>query len=438
MQTAQECFEKNGYVYLNDTIKKEDCEHLTKYMFDLHKQGLLEKDEQCPLSDSVYGDEVLDKIAQELSGPLSKQLGIELLPTYTYARIYRKGEVLARHKDRPSCEISGTMTLGFDEASAIWPIFFAEDDDDHVGNMLHINVGDLVMYRGCDKPHWRPKYKGNWQVQVFFHFVDANGPHKDWKFDRRPKMGIKKGQQSVLDGPQNQFVEEAQGQQGQGMIVDDPVKQFALPQSQIIHHGVMIRTCDNIFPGAITYDKNFHGEQCFTDEECDKVLEISAQMYGAKSTVGSDSTRAYNKEIREVDTYDLGLNEQTAWIFNKIAGAVATANAEYYRYDLLGITHSLQLLHYKAEDEAHYSWHIDAGMESSATRKISASIPISKAEDYEGGELQIYNNGVEMTATKERGSITMFPSYQMHRVTPITKGERWVIVVWVHGPNRFR
>ena len=72
------------------------------------------------------------------------------------------------------------MTLGFDPGSGIWPIYFAEEEDDVVGSSLEIDIGDMVMYHGNELYHWRPQYKGKWQVQVFFHYVDANGPHKEW------------------------------------------------------------------------------------------------------------------------------------------------------------------------------------------------------------------------------------------------------------------
>jgi PKHD-type hydroxylase len=442
MATAIEFFNKNRWVYLNDTIAKADCEVLTDHLFDLHKKGLTEKDKQCPLSDSIYGDETLDKICQELAVPLGNQLGVKLLPTYTYARIYRTGEVLERHSDRPSCEISGTMTLGFAENSQIWPINFAKDEDDLLGERVQIGVGDLVMYRGCELPHWRPKYKGEWQVQVFFHFVDANGPHKDFVYDGRPKMGIKKG--NVAAGGKKSFLDpeitdvNVKEQQELQQQINIDVQKYALPLSNSIYGGVMIRTCDNLFPGFINYNSDFRPETCFTPEECAKIVATASSIYGEKSTVGSDSHRAYRPETREVETYGIDLNPDTAWIFDRISGAVATANAEYYRFNLLGITHSLQLLHYNGDDQSHYDWHIDAGPESSATRKISLSIPLTPEEDYDGGVLEVNSNGVLMQASKEQGSIGMFPSFCLHRVTPVTRGERWVIVIWINGPDRFK
>ena len=128
-----------------------------------------------------------------LAKPIGEKLGLELIPTYTYARIYQPGEVLKKHTDRPACEISGTMTISHDPESQIWPIFFGKNMED-AGQVYKIDVGDLVMYRGNDLVHWRPKYKGKWQVQVFFHYVDANGPHKEWAYDKKTER-----QQSMIE-----------------------------------------------------------------------------------------------------------------------------------------------------------------------------------------------------------------------------------------------
>ena len=114
---SAETFEKNGYVVLSDVLKNEECKLLVNHMFNLHEQGKLTKDPQCPLSDSVYGDPIFDNLLEKMAGPIGFNVGKKLLPTYTYARIYRPGEVLKRHKDRPACEISATLTLGYDADS---------------------------------------------------------------------------------------------------------------------------------------------------------------------------------------------------------------------------------------------------------------------------------------------------------------------------------
>ena len=383
-------------------------------MFNLHRLGELEKDPQCPLSDSVYGDPIFDKLLEELAEPLSKQLGISLDPAYTYARIYRPGEVLERHSDRPSCEISGTMTLGFDPNTSVWPIYFAKDEEDLVGVPLVINTGDLVMYRGNELPHWRPTFKGIWQVQVFFHYVDKNGPHKDHKFDGRKKLGIGKKVYNI----------------------EEPSKKFI--NFNYFNNGRLIGLMDGICPNPVTYSSNFHPDLSFTSEECQKIKDIGKKFYCKKASVGSDSSSRVDTKIRCVDEYEIPLDDpQYEWIFDKIGIAVAVANAEYFKFNLLGIIHSIQLLHYKGEEKGHYDWHVDIGNETASTRKISVSVPLSDPSEYVGGALE-FNSGQILTGANEKGSITMFPSYLLHRVSPLTSGERWVMVIWVHGSDRFK
>ena len=411
---ASEHFKKNKYVYLSDVTADKECRRLTNHMFQLFQEGKTKKDTQCTLSESIYGDPLFDNLLEVLSKPLSQLLGIQLLPTVSYARLYRPGEVLEKHTDRRACEISATMTLGHDEKSNIWPIYLGENDEDEVGKQVIIEVGDLLMYRGNELKHWRPKYKGEWQVQVFFHYVDANGPYADQAYDKREKA------ESTLD----KFSKSSE------------VNEFKL-NSSIIDNGIMIRTCDDVFPGAATYHREFNSQYTFTPEECQKILQQSEKLYPEKSKIGADSG-VYDPKVRSVDTYQIELTDETRWIFNKICTAVGKVNSEYYKFDLLGITHSLQLLHYKATENGHYDWHIDSGPGSCSTRKISLSIPLTERDAYEGGNLEINDQGEEIKAIDEQGSITFFPSYALHRVSPVTKGERWVIVAWVHGPNRFR
>jgi PKHD-type hydroxylase len=437
MTNQADYFDKNRFIYLSGVLSKEVCEHLTKHMFDLYNQGKLVKDEQCPLSNSVYGNPVFDKILGDLAAPLSSQLGVELLPCYTYARIYRPGEVLKRHTDREACEISGTMTLGFDPGSELWPIFFGKDATDEVGTPINIDVGDLVMYRGNELTHWRPEYKGLWQVQVFFHFVDANGPHKDHAFDKRPALGMvcdkdaKSGSIYAKIQDDGRLLSDMKAKP----FIDEPRRHFNPP---IFGNCVMIPSQDVEMPGASVYHSNFKPEMMFTKEECEKIIAFAANKYGTKATVGTQVDGKYAPEIRRVEQYTIDLTPENAWIFNKIANAVGLANHEYYKYELMGITHGLQLLHYKDDEQSFYDWHTDIGQGNAATRKLSLSVHLSDPKDYEGGDLIVNDHGIIINSIKEQGCINMFPSYALHKVTPVTRGHRWVIVSWIHGSQRFK
>lgn len=167
----KEQFDKNGYAVLQNVFSKKMCKSLTDHMFDLFKQNKLSKDNQCPISDSIRNEPEFNVLVDPLSKVIGKFTQTLLIPTFTYSRIYRPGEELKRHIDRPQCEVSATLTLGYDSSDA-WPIFFNE-------NKVTLNVGDLAVYKGCDVEHWRPIFNGNWHVQVFIHYVDLNGPYRD-------------------------------------------------------------------------------------------------------------------------------------------------------------------------------------------------------------------------------------------------------------------
>jgi|688.fasta_scaffold15969_5 PKHD-type hydroxylase len=412
--SVKEHFDNNGFVILSNVLPKENCEQLVTYMFDLLKQGKLVKDEQCPLSDSVYGDPTFDELLQRFAKPIGDHLGKTLLPTYTYARIYRTGEVLKKHKDRPACEISATMTLGFD-AKHLWKIFFDEEKEIPVD----LDIGEMAVYAGCDILHWRPAFKGNWHIQVFFHYVDANGPYASHAKDGREKFGVDKVK-NVLPKTEKQ--------------------DFKFPKP-IFNTIIIPSTLDNTFPGYYPINSQNIPELKFTDKECDTILKMLNDAYPSTAGVGgSKENSRISRGIRSANIYILENDEENHWIFQKVANIVSFANEHHFQYDLTGITHGIQLIEYSSDFDVkgHYDWHVDAGNGEPVTRKISFTAQLSDPSEYEGCELVINNHGTEVVATKERGSVHLFPSYMTHKVTPITKGNRYALVIWIHGSRRFR
>jgi len=103
-----------------------------------------------------------------------------MLPTYSYARLYKNGEVLKRHKDRGACEVSVTLHLGSDGVE--WPIYFETPAGDTVS--VNLKPGQAVIYLGCIAPHWRDVYEGSDYRQVFLHYVRARGENRHFYFDK--------------------------------------------------------------------------------------------------------------------------------------------------------------------------------------------------------------------------------------------------------------
>jgi len=119
---------------------------------------------------------------------MEKEAKLKLTETYSYARIYKKGDVLKRHKDRFSCEISTTMHLGGEQ----WSIYLEPSGKEgQDGVEANLKQGDMLMYRGCDLEHWREPFEGKNCGQVFLHYNNINSAQADVnKFDGRPLIGL--------------------------------------------------------------------------------------------------------------------------------------------------------------------------------------------------------------------------------------------------------
>ena len=161
------------------------------------------KDRQVPGSYAKYGDRLMETLLIKTIDVMQKKTGLKLVPTYSYTRLYRTGNTLQRHKDRPSCEISTTLNLGGDA----WPIFIDPTGSDNVideykgihrpgapkGVKVDLKPGDMLIYSGCDLEHWREPFKGKLCGQVFLHYNHADGPFaKTNLYDKRPMLGIVK------------------------------------------------------------------------------------------------------------------------------------------------------------------------------------------------------------------------------------------------------
>jgi|TARA_Y100000114_G_scaffold41484_1_gene36937 hypothetical protein len=211
-------FKKNKYAVMKKAISKDLAAFIRNY-FCMQKQvydtckvaryfspfetiiGYYEgKDEQIPGTYSQYANIAMETLMLKCQPEMEKVTGLKLYPAYTYARIYKKGDELKRHKDRFSCEISTTMNLGGDK----WPIYLSPNENVGVadgkkitnvskakGIKVNLEPGDMLVYRGCELEHWREKFKGTECVQVFLHYNDRKTPGaKKNMFDKRMHLGL--------------------------------------------------------------------------------------------------------------------------------------------------------------------------------------------------------------------------------------------------------
>ena len=197
-------YELANFVF-NYFLLKRDA---VKFMYDANFIAKNEmhgswEDQQVPGVYSIYADQVMETLLMKVLPVMKEKTGLNLLPTYSYARVYEKGAILKRHKDRPSCEISTTLNLGGDN----WPIFIDPTGSDNVideykgvhkpgapkGIKVDLKPGDMLIYSGCELEHWREPFEGQLCGQVFLHYNHADGQFaKSNLYDKRPMLGIVK------------------------------------------------------------------------------------------------------------------------------------------------------------------------------------------------------------------------------------------------------
>ena len=141
-------------------------------------------------SKSIYADPVFENLLNFIKPKIEKDYGKELVPTYSFWRMYTYNSDLFPHIDRASCEISATVMFGSDGTK--WP-FFVD------GNKFDLEPGDAVLYLGTKLKHWRETFLGDWHAQGFLHYVDQEGPHAEWKRDKRPQYALRNEYLAKLD-----------------------------------------------------------------------------------------------------------------------------------------------------------------------------------------------------------------------------------------------
>ena len=199
-------FKKNKYTVIRKAISKDLAAFIANYflmqkqVYDTCRQtryfspfeniiGHYEgQDEQIPHTYSQYSNIAMETLMLKCQPEMEKVTGLKLYPAYTYARIYKKGDILKRHKDRFSCEISTTMNLAGDD----WPIYLEPSGEvGKKGIKVDLKQGDMLVYSGCELEHWRNKFKGKECVQVFLHYNNRKTPGaKDNMFAKRPHLGL--------------------------------------------------------------------------------------------------------------------------------------------------------------------------------------------------------------------------------------------------------
>jgi hypothetical protein len=376
-------FTVEKYTHLKNVLNKEECVNLVAQLKELITNQQTVNDPQCPLSEAIHGAPIFDALLEHLVPTFEEASGKKLFPTYAYARLYPPGEELKIHTDRPSCEISATVTLGFE--GNVWPIYMADHDEtksveQRLGqddepfwlkniSRVDMEVGDAVLYRGQDKVHWREKYtEGKWQAQVFLHYVDQNGPNAEWKYDKRDRLS---------------------------------------------HHDSTIVFWH--FPNSVPQDA------------CKRLINSVEQLDSEVAKIGGD-IGVIDKKIRDVSKVQL-----PAWtgLGAQMAGMGLAANQQAWKFDVKYANQCDYLIY---DVEGHYHAHTDTFMDPTQAECRKLTVLAFLNEDFEGGRLFLQSGNQKIYPPQDAGTVLVFPSFVLHGVEPVTKGIRRSVVTWLVGP----
>jgi len=175
-------------------------------------------------------------------------------------------------------------------------------------------------------------------------------------------------------------------------------------------------------------------DNAFTKDECKFIIGVGSFQKQQKSVVNAAADSSVYKEnldIRDSEVSWLYPNQDTAWVFKRLTDILVELNSRYFKFDIFGATEGFQFTKYVAPT-GHYGKHIYCGF-NSTVRKLSFTLQLSDPDDYEGGDLCLYTDDKPTIANRKQGFVTVFPSYVLHEVTPVTKGTRYSLVSWITG-----
>ena len=172
----------------------------------------------------------------------------------------------------------------------------------------------------------------------------------------------------------------------------------------------------------------------FSSDELDKIYKDVATLNFEKASIIDQES--HNTEIRSSSVKWIPKDSQWEWLYMKLMNMAIEANNALWKFNLYSTPDLIQYTEYYASEKGHYTWHQDCGHGAASLRKISITVQLSGPDEYEGGDLEYWQGGLNIIkAPKDKGVVFVFPSYMMHRVTPITKGTRRSFVLWVGGEH---
>jgi hypothetical protein len=185
-------FRKRRYLLVKEILPPPILEYLKVYYAILVANNRFHSDSQCPLSLSLGGDPALDAVLEWIRPEVSRLVGFELAPTYSYTRQYARGEVLSRHTDRAACEISVTASVQIPKGAGPSVVHLKPPNAGETSVVMY--EGDGCVYAGTEVEHWRDRFRRGGYIQLFLHFIAKHGPHyPELMFDGRQCLGAGPG-----------------------------------------------------------------------------------------------------------------------------------------------------------------------------------------------------------------------------------------------------
>lgn len=186
-----------------------------------------------------------------------------------------------------------------------------------------------------------------------------------------------------------------------------------------------------LVPGPEVIQDHITWENGFSLSEIQRIRVLGDNLALQPATVNLNQIH----EQRQSRTGWIQTGEDSTWLYDKLGFIARRLNAQFFGYDLYGFIEDLQYTVYAGGGD-HYGWHVDRGSDTIAPRKLSMVVQLSDPDEYEGGDLEFMISGDRTdTARREQGLVYAFPSFLLHRVTPITRGTRRSLVVWLCGPK---
>ena len=205
----------------------------------------------------------------------------------------------------------------------------------------------------------------------------------------------------------------------------------AKPSTKKVTPTVKIVQPSTVWPFQLDHVEDWaYFQGAFTPDECRKIIEIgNARIVDDSRIRGNDVA----PNIRDSKNSWIMPCDDSHWIFRRVTDVIMDLNSKFFKFDLFGFIEGFQFTRYDAPG-GKYDQHIDRGL-NTWTRKLSFTLQLSDPKDYVGGDLELYYGQEPTVPTKEQGFVVVFPSYALHRVTPVTKGTRYSLVAWITGPS---